>query len=96
MTSAILGLLYGFGQTYLSGILNFSRIGTRIITLLICHYGFKMDHRAAGVSMGISNAIILLISIGFLVFFLLKIKRYGYKDMKLSDPEPSFVELDIE
>lgn len=96
VTSAILGLLYGFGQTYLSGILNFSRIGTRIITLLICHYGFKMDYRAAGVSMGISNAIILLISIGFLVFFLLKIKRHGYKDMKLSDPEPSFVELDIE
>lgn len=95
LNAAVLGLLYGFGQTYLSSILNFSRIGTRIITLLICHYGFNMDYRAAGISMGISNVVILLLSLMFLVAFLIKIKKKGFQGMRATDPEPEFSELSI-
>ena len=95
LNAAVLGLLYGFGQTYLSSILNFSRIGTRILTLIICYYVFEMDYTAAGISMGISNTVILTISTSFLIYFISKLKKNGYKGMKLTDPEPEFNELKI-
>lgn len=95
ITAGVLGLLYGFGQTKLSTILNLSRIGSRIIFLLIIH-SLNPNMSAtlcAGLSMGISNTIILLISIVFLVVFLLYVKKKGYKGMKFSDPEPEMSEL---
>ena len=94
--AAVLGLLYGFGQTYLSGILNFSRIGTRIITLLICHYWIGMDYRAAGVSMGVSNVIILILSLIFMLLFIRKVNKKGYMGMYFSDPEPEINDVVME
>ena len=91
ITAAILGLLYGFGQTRLSFFLNLSRIGSRIIILLICYYWtpFKNDPTfCAGLSMGISNIVILVVATLFLIFFLLHVKKKGYLGMHLTDPEP--------
>ena len=50
----------------------------------------------AGLSMGISNTIILIISVIFLIIFLLKIKKNGFLGMKMSDPEPEVSELVFE
>lgn len=77
LASALLGLLYGYGKTFLSTILNFSRIGIRIITLIICHSA-GMGYEAAGVSMGISNILIGILSLIFLLIFLLNLKKNGY------------------
>ena len=71
VTSSVLGLLYGYGKTHLSSILNFSRILTRIITLVSLYY-IGMDYTAVGVAMGISNIIIMLLSILFLIIFFAK------------------------
>ena len=43
--------------------------------------------------MGISNTIILLVSLAFLLFFLLKIKKHGYLGMHMDDPEPAVSDL---
>ncbi len=98
VTAAVLGLLYGFGQTGLSTILNLSRIGSRIIFLITIHAinPELSPTLCAGLSMGISNTIILLVSILFLVIFLIRIKRKGFKGMQLSDPEPDVSELKYE
>ncbi len=95
ITAAVLGLLYGFGQTGLSTILNLSRIGSRIVILFIMHqYLPDMSPTlCAGLSMGISNTIILIVSLTFLGIFMLRIKKHGYKGMKLTDPEPEMTEL---
>lgn len=95
ITAAVLGLLYGFGQTGLSTILNLSRIGSRIIFLITIHSinPSLSPTLCAGLSMGISNTIILLVSILFLVIFLIKIKKKGYQGMHLTDPEPEVSEL---
>ena len=98
IAAAVLGLLYGFGQTKLSTILNLSRIGSRILFLLLMH-SINPDMRptlCAGLSMGISNTIILIISVIFLIIFLLKIKKKGFLGMKMSDPEPEVSELVFE
>ena len=95
VTAGVLGLLYGFGQTKLSTILNLSRIGSRILFLFLVHT-INPDMSptlCAGLSMGISNTIILIVSILFLVFFLLKIKKKGYMGMHMTDPEPEVSEL---
>ena len=97
INAAVVGLLYGFGQTGLSTILNLSRIGSRII-ILFCLHKFFPDLSptfCAGLSMGISNMLILFLSALFLLIFLLKVKKKGYKGMRFSDPEPEFVELSI-
>ena len=98
INAAVLGLLYGYGQTKLSTILNLSRIGSRIIILLILHSGpLKNDPTlCAGLSMGISNIIILVVSLLFLLVFLLHIKRKGYKGMYFSDPEPEVSQLNFD
>ena len=71
VTSCVLGILYGYGKTFLSTILNFSRIATRIITLTALFYA-GMDYTAVGVAMGVSNIIIMSLSIIFFVIFMLK------------------------
>lgn len=98
VTAAVLGLLYGFGQTGLSTILNLSRIGSRIIFLVTIHSinPSLSPTLCAGLSMGISNTIILLVSILFLVIFLVRIKKKGYQGMHLTDPEPEVSELNFD
>ena len=95
ITAAVLGLLYGFGQTGLSTVLNLSRIGSRIVFLLIVHNARPdlSPTLCAGLSMGISNGIILLLAVIFLSIFLIKIKIKGYKGMHITDPEPEVSEL---
>ena len=90
IAAAVLGLLYGFGQTILSTIFNFSRIGSRILILFILHMTSLNDNPTfcAGLSMGISNIIILIVAIIFLIIFLLRTKKKGYKGLYFTDPEP--------
>ena len=98
INAAVLGLLYGFGQTKLSTVLNLTRIGSRIIILLIFHATPIANNPTlcAGLSMGISNITILVVSIIFLIIFLLRIKKNGYKGMHFSDPEPEVSKLQFE
>ena len=99
INAPVLGLLYGFGQTGLSTILNLSRIGSRIIFLVTIH-SIRPDLSptlCAGLSMAISNTIILILSVVFLIIFLVKISKRGYKGMHFSDPEPKGIkELTME
>ena len=69
----MLGILYGYGKTHLSTILNFSRILTRIITLTALYYA-GMNYTAVGVAMGISNIIIMALSVMFCVIFMINEK----------------------
>ena len=95
INAAVLGLLYGFGKTGLSSILNLSRIGTRIIVLILLH-NINPDLSptfCAGLSMGISNFVILLLSFIFMAIFLISVKRKGFKGLQLSDPEPEMTQL---
>lgn len=95
LTASVLSLLYGFGKTALSSVLNFCRIGTRIIVLWICHDVFNMDYTAAGISMGISNIMIFVLAVVFLLIFYIDLKKKGYRGMHIDDPEPKMVELDL-
>lgn len=98
IAAAVLGLLYGFGQTVLSTIFNFSRIGSRIVILITLHH-LKPDldpTLCAGLSMGISNILILLVAVLFLIIFLIKVSKKGYKGMYFTDPEPEVSELRFE
>jgi len=98
INAAVLGLLYGFGQTKLSTVLNLTRIGSRIIILLIFHATPIANNPTlcAGLSMGISNILILVVSIIFLAIFLLRVRKRGYLGMHFSDPEPEVSKLQIE
>lgn len=95
INAAVLGLLYGFGKTGLSTVLNLSRIGSRIIVLILLHTANPdlSPTFCAGLSMGISNITILLLSVVFLLIFLVGLKRHGFKGMKLSDDEPEVSSL---
>lgn len=89
----VLGILYGYGQTFLATVNNILRIVTRISTLLILQNFFpEIGSEAAGISMGISNGVIAVFSIIFFIIFFIKIKRKGYKGMHLNDPEPEMIE----
>lgn len=95
VNAAVLGLLYGFGKTSLSMILNLSRIGSRILILVLLHTinPSLAPTLCAGLSMGISNIIILILSFVFLFIFLIQLRKKGFKGMRLSDPEPEVSEL---
>ena len=94
INTAILGILYGYGQTFLATINNLLRIATRIFVLWFLQtYHPEIGWEAAGISMGISNIAIALFAIIFLVIFLLKTKVKGYKGMKFTDKEPEFCEV---
>lgn len=88
--SAVLGLLYGFGKTFLASILNFSRIIIRILSIIIFHYAMPnlAGPRVAGIAMGISNGTIFLLSVIFFIIFFVGLKKHGYRGMHLADPEP--------
>ena len=95
INAIILGLLYGYGQTFLATVNNILRIATRIGTLWYLQtFHPEIGAQAAGISMGISNICIAVFAIIFLIIFLIKIKIKGYKGMKLSDPEPEMIEVD--
>ncbi len=95
IAAAVLGLLYGLGQTKLATLFNLSRIGSRIILLFVLHLTPLKDNPTlcAGLSMGISNIIILLMSLTVLLVYLAHIKKYGFQGMYFTDPEPEVSEL---
>ena len=84
LASAVLGVLYGYGKTFLSGILNGSRILIRIISLVVLH-ACGINYRAAGISMGISNVLIGLLSLIAFIIFYINLRRKGYQGMFLTD-----------
>lgn len=95
INSVILGLLYGYGQTFLATVNNILRIATRILTLWILQtYYPSMGSEAAGISMGISNIVIAIFAIIFFIIFIIITKKKGYKGMHFSDPEPQMEEVD--
>lgn len=95
INTAILGILYGYGQTFLATINNLLRISTRIFVLwFLQKYHPEIGWEAAGISMGISNIAIAIFAIIFLIIFLIKIKTKGYKGMRFKDTEPEFIEVD--
>lgn len=95
INSAVLGLLYGYGQTFLSTVNNLLRIFTRIGVLWYLQtFHPEMGSEACGISMGISNITIACFALIFLIIFLIKLKIKGYKGMHLNDPEPQMIEKD--
>ena len=83
VNSAVLGVLYGFGQTKMTMVLNISRVFVFRIPVLwyLQNFRSEMGAEAAGISMGISNICIALASLSCLGIFLLKIKKKGYENM---------------
>jgi Na+-driven multidrug efflux pump len=81
--AAVLGVLYGFGKTKTTAFINIARAFIfRIPTLLICLLCFpELGVKAAGISMAISNIGIALMSIAFLLVFLIKLKRNNYENV---------------
>lgn len=83
VNSAVLGVLYGFGQTKMTMILNISRVFVFRIPVLWYLQTFhkEIGAEAAGISMGISNICIAIASLTCLGIFLLKIKKKGYENI---------------
>ena len=77
VNAAVLGVLYGFGQTKMTMLLNISRVFLFRIPILWYLQTFRKDMgaEAAGVSMGISNICIALASLACLGIFLLKLRK---------------------
>lgn len=93
INSVVLGLLYGYGQTFLATINNLLRITTRISVLFIIQNFFpSIGKEAAGISMGISNIVIGIFALIFFIIFIIKVKKKGYKGMTLKDDEPFMIE----
>ena len=78
--AAVLGVLYGFGKTKTTAFINVARAFIfRIPTLIICLFFFPhLGVKAAGISMAISNIGIAIMSIVFLVIFMVKLKKKIY------------------
>lgn len=89
INAAVLGVLYGFGQTKSAMVLNISRVFVFRIPVLwyLQTFHTELGAECAGISMGISNICIAITSIIFLVFFLIRIKRKGYNGMSLDTKE---------
>ena len=77
VNSAVLGVLYGFGQTKMTMVLNISRVFVFRIPVLWYLQTFhkEIGAEAAGISMGISNICIAIASLCCLGIFLLKLKK---------------------
>lgn len=86
VNSAVLGVLYGFGKTRIAMFINIARAFVfRIPVLLILLYCFpELGVECAGLSMGISNVCIALMSVVCLVVFLIGIKKKGYQGMRIN------------
>ncbi len=87
INGAVLGVLYGFGKTKLAMFINIARAFVfRIPILLLLLFCFpQLGVECAGLSMGISNICIALMSIISLVVFLIQIKKKGYQGMVLEN-----------
>jgi putative MATE family efflux protein len=83
VNSAVLGVLYGFGQTKLTMVLNISRVFVFRIPVLWYLQTFhkEIGAEAAGISMGISNICIAITSLACLGFFLWRMKKKGYENI---------------
>ena len=83
VNAAVLGVLYGFGQTKTTMVLNISRVFVFRIPVLWYFQTFhkEIGAEAAGISMGISNICIAIASLSCLAFFLLKLKKKGKEGM---------------
>lgn len=77
VNSAVLGVLYGYGKTKMTMVLNISRVFVFRIPILWYLQTFhkEIGAEAAGLSMGISNICIAIASLVCLGVFLLKIKK---------------------
>ncbi|MBR5144056.1 MAG: hypothetical protein IKW53_03295, partial [Clostridia bacterium] len=76
VNSAVLGVLYGYGKTKMTMVLNISRVFLFRIPILWYFQTFhkEIGAEAAGLSMGISNICIAIASLICLGVFLWKIK----------------------
>lgn len=83
INAGVLGVLYGFGKTKLTMIINIARAFVfRIPILIILLYCYpQLGVECAGLSMGISNICIAIMSIICLVIFLIQIRKKGYQGM---------------
>ncbi|WP_034328777.1 MATE family efflux transporter [Alkaliphilus transvaalensis] len=80
VSSAVMGLLYGFGYTRLTLVINFLRLfAFRIPTLYIMQNFTNLGSESVGVAMMVSNAMVGVTSliVGFVVIH--KLKREGKK-----------------
>lgn len=78
INSCILGLFYGFNLTKISSAINIARVFVfRIPTFLICKYVIKLEDGflTAGISMGVSNILIGVMSSIIVIVVILKIKK---------------------
>lgn len=93
INSGVLGVLYGFGKTKLTMIINIARAFVfRIPILVLLLYCFpQLGVECAGLSMGISNICIALMSIICLVIFLIQIKKKGYQGMYLTKEKEELI-----
>ena len=87
VNAAVLGVLYGYGQTRMTMVLNISRVFLFRIPILWYLQTFhkEIGAEAAGLSMGISNICIALASIACLAFFLWKMDRDKKKEAEASE-----------
>lgn len=85
INAAALGVLYGFGKTKLAAFINIARAFIFRIPILIILLVFfpQLGVDCAGISMGISNVCIALMSVICLIVFLCQIKKNGYDGMTL-------------
>ncbi len=85
INASVLGVLYGFGQTKLTMVLNISRVFVFRIPVLWYLQNFhpEIGAEAAGISMGVSNICIAISSLVCLFVFLIRIKRKGYDGMRI-------------
>ena len=77
VNAAVLGVLYGYGRTRMTMILNISRVFVFRIPILWYLQTFhkEIGAEAAGLSMGISNICIAIASLSCLFIFLWRLKR---------------------
>ena len=89
VNAAVLGVLYGYGKTKMTMVLNISRVFLFRIPILWYLQTFhkEIGAEAAGLSMGISNICIAIASIVCLALFLWKMKR----EEKAKEPAPDEV-----
>ncbi len=83
INSAVLGVLYGFKKTKLTMIINISRVFLFRIPVLFYFQTFhpEMGAECAGISMGISNILIAIMSMTILLVFLYNLKRKKHKQI---------------
>ena len=88
VNSAVLGVLYGYGQTKMTMLLNISRVFVFRIPILWYLQTFhkEIGAEAAGISMGISNIGITIASLLCLGIFLWKINRKNKNNDSNSEP----------